>query len=502
MSDDKHEERPVHARSIFGGVAWSLVAIMSEQASSFLAFIVLARILGPSEFGIVVLTVATIDIMLPLVRSGAAEGIIRFPDLDRVAIGSALWTNMAIGVFLAAATLVAAPLVADWFGQDQIEPQMMVLSVVFPLAALSSIAEALLARRMAFKLVARRTITASIAGTAVAIALAFAGFGPWAMIFQRITIIALGCVLNLWSARLVPPLAFSGEKAKAIARFGSAVATTNMLYRLQPRFIELVIGSFLTPAAVALYRVSIRLLELIAQLPLQPVMRVIFPTLSRLQDKPMQFRNVLTGFMGGTTLLMVPVYAGLGYFASQLFPLMFGHKWDQAVPVFTLLCAAWALRTTITCVGPAASATGASGRVTTLVTIDTVFGIALMVAALPWGIYGIAVSRIVGGLIAAPLYFLMLHKIVHLTLRDVVRCVAPAYLTSAFLLLSIALVDYLSWETMGIRLNVFVGIPLCVLSLVVFGRLFAHQLMRRVLAIPAAGAARKAADRVSGLLRL
>lgn len=439
----KSSQSPANqGKSVVSGIGWNLIAVIGEQISSLVAFVLIARILGPSDFGTVILAVALIDIFITFVRSGTSEALIRTPDMNPTFLGTGFWLNMSLAVLIATALYSFAPTFGSIFDLPGTVPLLQTMTIAFPIVAAGAVAEALLARRMAFAAIARRQVLGSLAGTATAIALAYSGYGVWAMIFQRLVIFTIGAGLAIYAARLVPPLKFSISAAKEIGRFSGGITSTNLLYRLQPRATELVIGLLAQPVAVALFRAAYRIVDLVNQLPMQPVMRVIFPTLSRLTNEPERFRAVLKKFMEGLQTILLPLYVGVGYFATDIFHILFGSKWDGAVPAFVILLGAAGLRITFALMGPAAAAKGAVKRSASFTLMDVFLSILVMTIVAPWGIEAIAGSRVVVAFMLWPIAYYTLMKPMGLTFVDVVHSLKNPVLIAVLLLACLAGVNH------------------------------------------------------------
>ena len=464
MSTDTSErdiEKPVEGRRVISGIGWSFFAVLGEQMSTLVAFVIIARILGPAEFGIVVLAVALIDILVTFVRAGISEALIRIDDLTPEVVGTGFWVNMLIACTLGGGLYLLAPEVGELFDSPQTVPLMQAMTVVFPIAAMGSIAEGLLSRRMAFAAIARRQIIGSICGAMVSIALALNGYGLWAMIGQRIIIFFVGTALAIWAAKFIPPMQFSIKAAKKLLFFGGGITSINVIYRLQPRAAELVIGFLAQPVAVALYRAAYRVVDLVNQLPMQPLMRVTFPTLSRLVSKPEDFRAVLLRFMEGLQIVLLPIYAGIGYFSADIFHALFGTKWDGAVTAFTLLLVAAGFRVTFILLGPATSARGSVHVTAAFSALDVALSILLMIVSAPYGINAVAGSRIAGAIVLLPFAYFMLLRPAGLSLLELLKSLIAPISIMLGLVIALKAIDYFLLNLLERQLNLVIGIPIC-----------------------------------------
>ena len=191
---------------------------------------------------------------------GFSVAIIQRKEVDAEHLDTAFWTTLAISILLTFLSMACAGQAADFFKQPQLIPIIRCLSISFAFSGLSSVQQAILERRLAFKSLAIRSLIAVIIGGIVGIVMAFLNFGVWSLVAQQLTN-SLVQVLVLWRVSdWRPRLQFSAKHAKELFAFGVNISAFNIINFFNRRADDLLIGYFLGPVALGYYSVAYRLL--------------------------------------------------------------------------------------------------------------------------------------------------------------------------------------------------------------------------------------------------
>ncbi|UJP08886.1 oligosaccharide flippase family protein [Microbacterium sp. KUDC0406] len=202
MSD---EEAVEHTASVgqrtAAGVIWLTVQKWITRLSGFATIAILTRLIAPAEFG----TVAAASTLLPffylLSDFGFATYIVQAGNVTRRTTSTGFWFSIVVGVVLSGLLALSAPVAGVMFGSDDVVPVVRALAIVIPLVALASVPTALLRRRMQFKALAAQGAAAAVIAQVVAVVMAFAGFGVWALVGQTLCNQIVVAAAALWVAR-------------------------------------------------------------------------------------------------------------------------------------------------------------------------------------------------------------------------------------------------------------------------------------------------------------
>lgn len=418
---------------------WVLVEQWSTKIISLVIFAVLARLLEPSDFGLVALATAFIAILQVFANSGFSKALIQKRELEPKDASTAFWTSLLLSVVAYALLVATAPAVSQLFGEPRLHLILVVLGAVVPLSALSRIPAALLARDFSFRTLSLRTMVATVIGAAVTLPLALAGAGVWALVAQAIAEAAIA-VLVMWaSTPWRPSFTFSKQSLQKLWRTGIGLLGIELLDAMQSQADKLVIGALFSTTDLGIYSLAQRLGVMLQELVSSVITRVSLTTFSRTQDDLPRVNRIFRQLTFATATLSFPVFAMVAVLSAQIIPFMFGSGWDEAVPLVWVMAGGWAFAAVAMFDRSALVGTGNVQAAFWLALIQNVLSIVLVFVFAPLGILGIAFSRF-ARLLTWPIRLWALHRYIGLrTWRYVWQilkssmAVAPAVLLIAWL---------------------------------------------------------------------
>lgn len=463
------------------GVVWVATQNLGSQAISFIVFLLLARLLEPKVFGLLALASVFFAFMQVFLDQGFAEAIVQRHELDSEHLDTAFWTNLGIGVLLTVLGVAAAGSVANLFNQPQLVPIIRWLSLSFLFGAFSSVQQAILSRRLAFKDLALRSLIAALAGGVVGVSAAFQGFGVWSLVSQQLVNGLVGVVV-LWRASdWRPGLNISTKHFKELFTFGISVMGTNMLNFFNRRADDFLIGYFLGPVALGYYAVAYRVLLVVSQLLIGTMNSLSMPIFSRLQKEPERLRQALYKAINLTSLGALPVFFGLSTLAPEIVVLVFGEQWTPSIPVMQVLFMMGLLYSGFYFNGPLIMALGKPSWNFWLNFLQAVGNVIAFAIAVRWGIVAVAAAYVIYGYLMSPAPLWVLRRLLHIELKVYLRQFTVPLLGSLVMVISIYAVKHLLENVIGsyALLAVCIGVGALVYALIIL--LIAPTLFRQVL---------------------
>ena len=220
------EQRGKQAAASF---LFKLAESVGTQGISFVVSVVLARLLDPSDYGVLTMLTVFIAVSQVFVQSGLNTALIQKKDVDETDLSSVFYVSLGIAVVLYGLLFLLAPAIGAFFAMEALAPVLRVLALILLPGALISVQNAVIAREMAF----RRLMTASLICTTlsgvVGIAMAAAGTGYWALVAQQLTSqLSLALVL-LWLVKWRPRALFSWARVRGLIRFGWKLLASSLL---------------------------------------------------------------------------------------------------------------------------------------------------------------------------------------------------------------------------------------------------------------------------------
>ena len=363
-------------------LGWAFVLNWGRQGGAALITFVLAAMLGPDAFGTVALAQVYLLFIEMFQEQGLSKALIQRGDLDDRHLDTVFWTNIGLSAFLWAGSLVGAPLYARLSGDDAsgLGGVIVALSLTVPINALTIVQQSVLQRDLDFRSLALRANAALWIGGAVGIGTALAGFGVWALVAQTLTASVASLAL-LWTlSRWRPRLRFDRAALRELMEFSVGALLARLAQFANRRGDVLVVGYLVSPAAVGLYRLAQRLMELPLELSTRSVQAVSFPAFARLHGEPAALRNRLEqGIWVGATLATPGLFV-LAVLAPEVLAVI-GGEWVEAAATLQLLCLAGVGRAAIVQTGPLLQAVGRPMLLAALVSVITVVGVGIAVLA-------------------------------------------------------------------------------------------------------------------------
>ncbi|WP_162306048.1 lipopolysaccharide biosynthesis protein [Oleisolibacter albus] len=316
------------------------VALESGGVSliSFATLLILARLIGPQEFGVAGLALSIVLLLYAAVEMLFHDALVQRPDLDAAHADSAFWTSVGAGVALMSGCWLAGPALEQSFAAPGLAPVLGVMSLCLPFAGVNGVLAALLRRDLAFKRVATRSLAGRMAGAVAGLVLALTGFGVWALVAQQVAMTA-GSALALC---LHPPhrlqLRVSQRHLLELLRFALPAFTAGFLWQANLRLFVLAAGLILGTTAVGYLTVAMRVVDTARGLLGSALHQLALPLFARRQSDR---AALVRGFREATELAALvtqPLFAGLFALAPEVVAVCLGSVWEPSVPLIRVLC--------------------------------------------------------------------------------------------------------------------------------------------------------------------
>lgn len=407
------------------GSRHTFLAALATQISRVAVSIVLARLLTPSDFGVVAAGMVVMVVVWQLADLGTAAVVIQLDVVDDTLMSSLFYFNVLMGGALTLLTFAVAGPLAVGLGQPDAAPAIRVLAAVSLLGTLGNIHHALLRRTMEFGRLATVNILHAVVGGVVGIALAVAGAGIWALVVGTVVGVAVSASSAWYFSTWRPTLTFSVRRLRAIARTSLGFFWSNSLTVVFAQLDKVIISRMLGGAPLGTYTVAQRTVTSPVSAASAAVSTVSFSAFARGQDNPAMLRAGAIRAAGVVTLVVLPAMVGLAILADQAVRVVYGPRWEAAVPVIQVLALVTAVQA-LSCV--TASVMQAKGRSDWLYRWGLAYclvGAAAMVVAARWGLVGVSLGLAAAVAVLAPLEMRMALSLIDLRLTTYLRSLVP-----------------------------------------------------------------------------
>lgn len=319
---------------VVSATKWSVVTEIAAKLVSPITTMVLARLLTPSDFGVLVTATMVISFSEIFTDAGFQKYLIqRKFDSDKElkdATTVAFWSNFTMSVAIWLTILLFSSQIADFVGNPGKGNVIAISCICIPIAAFSSIQMALFKRKFDFKTLFFVRIIGILIPVAVTIPLAFYTRSYWALIAGMIAQNVANAIILTVKSEWKPRLFYSWKIFKSMFSFSfwSMIESVSIW---MTSYIDLfIVGKLLDEHYLGLYRTSMSTVGQIMSLITAATTPVLFSALSRLQDDEVEFRRLFFRFQKIVGMLVIPMGVGLFLFRDLVTEILLGHQWIEA----------------------------------------------------------------------------------------------------------------------------------------------------------------------------
>lgn len=322
------------AGSAVSGAAVGSMTQALRWGLQLLSLVILARLLSPSDYGVLAMVLALVGIGEVLRDLGLSTAAIQVKEISQQERSNLFWISVAIGGLLTVLTYVGAGAVAGLYNRTDLIPVTQALSMVFLFNGIATQLRAQLVRDLRFFAVNASDLIAQLLGFSVAVSLAVNGFGVWSLVIQQLSqsVVLLG--LAAVFARWRPSRPRRHERTGSLVRFGATYAATQVVVYVSANASSVLLGARLGAIDLGIFNRA----QQVAGMPVSQLTsaatQVAVPVLSRTQTDEARYRRY---WVTGIVVLGAPCAAAFGLlaaFAADLVPLVLGHQWAGAsIPV-------------------------------------------------------------------------------------------------------------------------------------------------------------------------
>lgn len=343
-------------------ISWKFAERISAQSVTFLVSIILARLLEPSDYGVISIVMIFISIANVFVSDGFGTALIQKKNADIIDFSSVLYFNIIFSIIVYTVLYILAPHIASFYGEgyEIISPVLRVLGIRIIVSAINSVQQAYVSRCMIFEKFFWSTLFGTIISAVVGVTLAYRGCGVWALVAQYLTntmvdTCVLQIVLNKW-----PIKKMSFQRLKNLINYGYKILLTNLIITGYQELRALIIGKLYSSSDLAYYDKGKQFPSLLVTNINTSISAVLFPKMSLEQDNPEKVKEITRLAIRYSAFLLSPLILGLASVAKQIVIIILTPKWLPCVNLLQWFCVFYLFQATQTANTQAIKALGRS----------------------------------------------------------------------------------------------------------------------------------------------
>jgi len=413
------------------GLIWSTIDKVAAKGVNFVVGIVLARILAPEQFGIIVMPLVFLELAQCIADSGFGNALIRKKQLTDADLSTAFHFNIAVGLVCYLLLLVCSPLIASFYDTPILEDLLKISALGALFNSLCVIPRSVLSHRLDFRSQAIASLGAAVLSGGIGIAMAYTGFGVWALVAQQVSRTMLQALMLWTSCRWLPRMMWSKESFRYLWGFGSKLLATSLLDTLFNNLNSIIIGKVYSATNLGNYSRASQLGRYPVTNASGIILNVAYPVLSKMQDDQEGLALGYRKMIRLSAFLIFPVMMAMSALSDPLIRLLIGDHWAECIPLLSIMAPAFMLYPVNAINLNLLQVKGRSDLFLRLGIITKIISVIALVITVPMGIREMVVGILVTSWIALIFNTYYSGKLIHVGLLSQLKDILPMLAASS-----------------------------------------------------------------------
>ena len=410
---------------IINGIKWTSIQFAFAFLLSFIVKLVLAKLLVPTDFGLVGMASVIIAVGSSAAELGMSAALIQKKDNDEAEklYDTAFWTGVLWGIILyAIICFIISPIAAHFFNEQILEKLIPILSVGILIRPLNTVHISILTRSLDFKKIAIINNIATLIAGIIGIITAIMGLGVWSLAFNSFFMAVLTVPLFFVYTKWLPKLKWEKKYFLRIFSFGAYSTGTSVFSMLTYNIDNLFVGKLLGSFSLGSYSLAFTLTEKLRQTISSVVNKVMYPVFGKYQNNPQKMKRYFLKIVYINSIAIYPIMAIFFIFSKNII-LFFGDKWLDAVTPLRILAIAMMIHLIINSFSSFLRGIGFPKLEFKIIFIQTIFIFipCLIVGILNWGIVGAAYAILINKVTLVCIATYYLNKHLGLTIIEIIE---------------------------------------------------------------------------------
>lgn len=412
-------------------VFWSAVERFSVQGIQFVASIIIARMLLPSDYGLIAMLSIFMALAQTCIDSGFANALIQKKNRTEIDYNTVFYFNILASVIVYFILYVTAPWIASFFNEPELQRITRLVSLGFVINSFGIVQQAKLTIELNFKKMAYASLLAAISSGIAGIILAYQGWGVWALVWQTLGNNFLRVLFTWLLSHWMPKMQFSIASFRELFSFGSKLLFSSLLHTLYTNLYTLIIGKVFSAVELGYYNRSFSLAQFPSSNLSNIAVRAIYPIQCRIQDDMEQLKNLFMKYMRMACYIVFPIMLMMFALAKPLVVFLLTDKWLPIVPLLQILCIAFMWDPVMKINSTILQVKGRSDYFFYAEIIKKVIAFIIMLATLPFGVTVMCMGLILYAFVDMGVIIFYSNKIMGVSIKMQFKQIMPIFLLSA-----------------------------------------------------------------------
>lgn len=438
------------------GLFWSSVQNFSVKGIEFVLMLFMARLLGPKEYGTIGLLSVFMALSNLFINSGFGSGLIRKNDRTQEDLCTVFYFNIGMSVLCYFVLFIIAPYVANFYDIPVLSPILRVIGITLIIGAFNTVQVAVFNYTINFKIQAKISIAQSLIGGLSGLALAFLGYGVWALVGQSVITSVVACIMCWTHAKWKPTWVFSQKSFKELFNYGYKLVITGLINTLYNNVYPVIVGKFFSAdilghSSRASHWASFPSSNLTIILT-----NVTFASLAKIQDDDVRLGRAYRKMIRTAAFVIFPSMFGLAAVAVPLMYVVLGPKWGLCAQILTIISFTYMLSPIHSLNRNLLLVKGRSDITLKLSIIQKVIGLTLLISAVPFGIFAMFYAGLIGSVLMLFMNTYYTGKFINVGFWKQMKDIAPTFTLCVIMFVAVRL-------TMAVIPNIYIQLVVSIL---------------------------------------
>lgn len=416
---------------------WTAIQRYSKLGISFISGIILARLLMPEDYGAIGMLAIFMSLAEVFIDAGFGSALIQKRNPTQTDYSTVFYFNIGMAIVLYVILFFSAPAIATFYRMPILCKVLRVQGLILFIYSFNIIQRNQIRKNLRFKKLSKITIISSVISLIVTIAMAYMGFGVWALVAQNILAALVPCIFFWVTSDWRPTWEYSWASFKELFGFGFYMFLTHLLTTFSQRITGLLVGRWYDPATMGYYSKASTTSKY-ATLSVSGVMiQTTYPLYASVQDHKERLVNMVKRITSTLAYITVPILCLLILIAKPLFVLLYSDRWIACVPYFQILCIGGMAGCLQAVNQQTIAAIGKSKVFFVWTIVKQSFGISLQVVGLVvWGMWGLLVGKVLSSWFSYFVNISLVSKHVGYKNFQQLKDLSPIFIVSAIAILA------------------------------------------------------------------
>ena len=419
------------------GVMWSALERFGTTGISFIVSIIIARILSPSDYGIVGIIMIFIALSQTFVDSGFGSALIQKKDLTEIDSSSVFYFNIFLSLLFYGLLFISASHIESFFDMNSLTIYIRVVGLILIINALSLVQNFILRRNINFKAIAKASLIGVFISGIVGIWMAYSGYGVWALIAQILIRSAVMTIIFWIVGSWTPLVKFSIKSIKNMFSYSSKLLASSLLETGMRHLTNFIIGKWYTPTDLGFFTRGKTIQLLPATIIGSVIQSVTFPVLSTIQDDKKRLKESYRKIIKMVVFFVFPSMFFLIGAAKPIVIILLTEKWAPIIPIIQVLAIGTALYPVHAITLNISKVVGRTDVFFKLEIYKKIIGIILLLSAVPFGVMAIVAAETLISFIA---YWFNGHfngRLIDYQVSQQLKDIVPIYISAVIMGLTV-----------------------------------------------------------------